>query len=92
MRIIGYIDHPSLKITVFQMDNKLSVKFENTFYEQTYKFRQSEVLNTIADVKKLVDATFIQTVLEQFPKMHQTKQAALNRFLPEIEDEFEEII
>lgn len=92
MRIIGYIEHPSLKITVFQMDNKLSVKFENTFYEQTYKFRQSEDLNTISDVQKLVDETFIAKVLEQFPVMHQTKQKALDRFLPEEEDSFEEII
>ena len=39
MRILGYIDHPVVKITVFKMDNKFSVKFESIHYEQTFKFR-----------------------------------------------------
>ena len=34
MRILGYLEHPTLKITVFKMDNRISVKFENSLYEQ----------------------------------------------------------
>ncbi len=92
MRIIGYVEHPSLKITVFKMDNKISVKFENTLYEQTYKFRDSEALSSIADVQKLVDGEFIARVLKELAVMHQVRQEALNRFMPEEEEDFEEII
>lgn len=93
MRIIGYIEHPNLKITVFKMDNKLSVKFENPLYEQVYKFRDSEQLDSLEDVKGLVDPAFIGQVLDQLTTMHQSRQAALERFSPaEEEDSFEEII
>ena len=93
MRIIGHIDHPTLKITVFKMDNKLSVKFETGLYEQTYKFRESNELNDFATVKRLVDGQFVAEVMENFAKLHQAKNEALGRFLPKAgEEEFEEII
>ena len=92
MRILGYIEHPVLKITVFQMDNKLSVKLENNLYEQIYKFRQSEDLNNFEDIRKLVDEKFVEAALAQMANLHQIKQAALNRFLPVEEDDFEKII
>lgn len=93
MRIIGEINHPSLKITLFKMDNRLSVKFESGFYEQTYKFRVVDGLETAADLKKLVDPAFIESVNEQFIQLHRIKTEALNRHLPPADkDEFEEII
>ena len=92
MRIIGNIDHPTLKITVFKMDHKLSVKFEIGLYEQTYKFRESNELHDMATMQKLVDAQFIREVMENFAKLHQAKNEALGRFLPKAEDKFEEII
>ncbi|MBK7870450.1 MAG: hypothetical protein IPJ74_07085 [Saprospiraceae bacterium] len=52
MRIIGYIEHPVLKITVFKMDNKISIKFESGLYEQTYKFRSGDTISNLGDVKK----------------------------------------
>jgi hypothetical protein len=92
MRIIGNIDHPSMKITVFKMDNKLSVKFETGLYEQTFKFRESNELTDFESMKKLVDEQFIQEVLEHFAKLHHTKNAALSRIMKEEEAVFEEII
>jgi hypothetical protein len=96
MRIIGEIQHPTLKITVFKMDNKLSVKFETGLYEQTFKFRESNELNNFESVQKLVDEQFVSAVLENFAKLHQMKNEALGRFLPQtqagVEREFEEII
>ncbi|MEY3367986.1 MAG: hypothetical protein RI973_1141 [Bacteroidota bacterium] len=82
MRIIGNIEHPGLKITVFKMDNKLSVKFETGLYEQTYKFRESEYLKEFADMQRLVDEEFIQCVEARFASMHQEKNEAMLRFLP----------
>ena len=82
MRIIGNIEHPGLKITVFKMDNTLSVKFETGLYEQTYKFRESEHLKAFADMQRLVDSEFIQHVEARFASMHQDKNEAMHRFLP----------
>ena len=94
MRIIGNIEHPHLKITVFKMDNRLSVKFENPWYEQTYKFGTDERVASLEAVQQLVDGAFIEHVLEQFRHMHRTRLEALGRAFParEAEAEFETII
>ncbi|MFK7936015.1 MAG: hypothetical protein AB8G22_21050 [Saprospiraceae bacterium] len=93
MRIIGYIEHPHLKVTVFKMDNKLSVKFESGLYEQTYKFRMTEQLETLEDVKKLVDMPFLLAVEEELQRMHRVRNAALSRKIKTSEtNEFPTII
>lgn len=93
MRIIGYIEHPNLKITIFKMNNRLSVKFESGLYEETYKFRESEEISSLEHIKKIVDADFLCIVERNLAAMHQTKMAALSRYLPaEEEEEFAEII
>lgn len=93
MRIIGYIDHPHLKITVFKMDNRLSVKFETGLYEQTYKYRTGDGMESLEDVKKQVDEPFLAQVEELFVKMHQVKNESLRRNIEvSSEDEFDEII
>lgn len=93
MRIIGHIEHPVLKITIFKMDNKLSVKFESGQFEQTYKFRESEELSDFESMQKLVDEHFTEFVMEELERMHRAKNAALGRFLPKAGAQgFEEII
>ena len=87
MRIAGYIEHPVLKITIFQMENKLSVKLESGLFEQTYKFRTGEQINTVEDIRKLVDDTFIAAVLEEMGRMRSIRSAGLARFGPEEEEE-----
>ena len=49
MRIIGQLDHPRLKITLFDQNNKLSVKFEKGQSEIILKFRddKSEVMDAL---------------------------------------------
>ena len=93
MRIIGNIEHLVLKITVFKMDNKLSLKFETGQYEQTFKFRESDELNDLESIQKLVDEQFTSFVMEHFEKMHRAKNEAFKRFLPKAEAQlFDEII
>ncbi len=93
MRIIGYIEHPSLKVTVFKMDNRLSVKFETGLYEQTYKFRTGTDMESLEDIKQKVDETFLQEVETLFVQMHQVKNRAMIRNVEvNEEDEFDEII
>jgi hypothetical protein len=93
MRIIGHIEHPNLKITVFRMDHRTSVKFENAMYEQTFKLGHDERLATLEAVRQFVDASFIEQVLGHFQQMHQTRMAAHGRAFPvETGVAFEEII
>ena len=93
MRIIGNIDHPTLKITAFQHDGKLSVKFEVGLMEQLFKFRESEQLNDFKGLEKLIDAAFIGGVLKTFQQMHKTREAAMSMYLRTAdEDEFPVII
>lgn len=92
MRIIGYLDHPSLKITVFKMDNRISVKFETGFLEQTYKFPQDIHLQTLEDVRRLVNTEFTESVREEFNRMHRISLRALSNRPDPSTGGFEEII
>lgn len=93
MRIVGEIEHPVLKITLFKNDGKFSVKFETALLEQTYKFRDDERLQTVEDVKKIVDNVFIQKVEALLRGMNEAKFDSLVRNLPiPEEDEFDKII
>jgi hypothetical protein len=68
MRIIETIPHPSLQISIFQMNNKYIVKFEAGMMEQAFKFDTQEVANTDA-LKKIVNAEFIEQVRKRFNEM-----------------------
>lgn len=92
MRIAGYIDHPVLKITIFQMENKLSVKLESGLFEQTYKFRTGGPVNTVEDIRRLVDDDFIAEALQEMGRMRSIRVRALERLAPGGEEEFEEIM
>lgn len=93
MRIIGHVEHPSLKITVFRMDNRTSVKFETSLYEQTFKLGDEERFATLEGVQLWADSQMIEAVLEGFQQMHQVRLEALARSFPTQGGEvFEEII
>lgn len=77
MRIIGTIDHPTWKITLFKMDNKFSIKFEDRFLEQTYKFREGEQLPDEVALRQLVDDNFLHGVQLQFESMQRVHQQVI---------------
>ncbi|TXF88555.1 hypothetical protein FUA23_13895 [Neolewinella aurantiaca] len=82
MRIIGRIPHPTLQITVFENDGRFPIQFETNGLSQIYRFRKSEGLKSLTDVKKLINADLIKTVLEQFSVMQAAHSRALNTFAP----------
>lgn len=93
MRIIGHIEHPDLKITIFKADNRTSVKFENEGYEQTYKLGIDDRMSDAEAVRRWIDAEFLAGVAEQFQAMHSRRLGAYRRaFPPEPNATFEEII
>lgn len=92
MRIIGDLPHPNFKITVFKMDNRLSIKLESGLNEQTFKFRTSNELQSYSDVEKMIDDDFLENVQANFTQMEKTKNGLMHRFYPKMREEFEEII
>ncbi len=93
MRIIGYIEHPAMKITVFKMDNRFSVKFETGMHEQTYKFRAGESVHSMEDIQRMVDSGFQEAVLEIFKSMRLNSMEAQARHSQRpAADEFDQII
>lgn len=92
MRIEGYIPHPLLKITVFKMNNRLSLKIESGLYELTYKFRPGTGVESLEDIKRLVDDSFLEGAQKLLQAMHQQKMIALQALKPDEERPFDEII
>ncbi len=92
MRVVGEIDHPRLKITVFKNDGKFSLKFEGSLLEQTYKFRDDERLGSVEDVKKIVDADFIQKIEDILRGMKTAQLSAMERAFPVDAEEFDVIL
>jgi len=92
MRIIGYIEHPTLKITVFKDGGRVSLKLENGMYEQVYKFRDGSGVENLAEATTFADAEFIHEVQKTFTFMHRSKMQGHGRQTVAEEDEFDEII
>jgi hypothetical protein len=92
MRVVGSIEHPVLKITIFSNDNRLSVKFESGLFEQTYKFRDGEGIERPADVQRLIEGPFTESVLEQLHRMSAIRSAGLQRLQQDQPDEFDVIV
>lgn len=93
MRITGNIDHPSMKITVFRMDNRTSVKFENPLYEQTYKLGDHEQFATLEGVQKWATPELMEKVAGIFREMHRAALEATQQLQSNpASDIFEEII
>jgi hypothetical protein len=68
MRIIDSIPHPSISISIFNMNDKYIVKFEAGPMEQSFKF-QTEQVKSVENLKKMINANFIETVRLRFNDM-----------------------
>ncbi len=68
MRIAGYIEHPTLKITIFQYQGKYSLKLENSHFEETFKLRE-ELFPSVEAVRALVTNDFLEKVQDRFTQM-----------------------
>lgn len=75
MRIIDSIPHPSITISIFQMNDKYIVKFEAGPMEQAFKFQIEEV-KSVENLKKLVNESFIATVRARFNDMYLQMKSA----------------
>ena len=81
MRIAGYIDHAHFKITVFEVETKFLIKFEIGLFEQTYKLRKGEKIESIKEVQDFVTEDFIQNVESVFQLMLKHKNESMKAFV-----------
>lgn len=78
MRILAEIPHPACKITVFYMNQKYIVKFEKGNLEQSYKISELEyIISGVDDVKKLINESFINQIMQRFQQMQQDLKQVL---------------
>lgn len=68
MRIIDSIPHPSISISIFQMNDKFIVKFEAGPMEQAFKFYTEDV-KSLEGLKKIINDDFIEKVRIRFNEM-----------------------
>ena len=68
MRIIDTIPHPSITISIFQMNDKFIVKFEAGPMEQAFKFDNADVKG-VENLKKMITPEFIEEVRKRFNEM-----------------------
>ncbi|MFY8171233.1 MAG: hypothetical protein ACOVJ4_01185 [Sphingobacteriaceae bacterium] len=68
MRIIDTIEHPIMRISIFQMNQKYIVKFELGALEQSYKFSELDIIN-LEILKADVAEKIIPNALIRFEEM-----------------------
>lgn len=68
MRVVGEIEHPECKITIFHWNNKYLIKLEMGPFEQTFKLNEFDI-SSEADLRKIVDKEFVSKAMARFADM-----------------------
>lgn len=69
MRVIAELPHPECKISIFSMNMKYIIKFEQGTLEQTYKLSEMDLINGLDSVFEILDEEFIGKVVTHFKAM-----------------------
>lgn len=68
MRVVGEVDHSDMKITIFHWNNKYLVKFEQGYFEQTYKVSEMDIFDE-KELQSMLNSEFLNNVLKRFEEM-----------------------
>jgi len=79
MRTIAELPHPDFKITLFAMNQKFIVKFEQGTLEQVYKIAETAIVDGVNGVFQLIDDEFTASVSQRFDEMRQSFIRAYQR-------------
>lgn len=74
MRIIGYIQDNEMKITLLEMNHRVSVKFEMDMMEQTYKLRQDPSPEFLKSLDQMIKGPLRVEVIQKFKEMKELYQ------------------
>ncbi|MBD1421333.1 hypothetical protein H8B21_07080 [Sphingobacterium chuzhouense] len=80
MRTVAELPHPDCKITIFSMNQKFIIKFEQGVLEQSYKLAETDIIGGVNGVFELLDEEFINQVIMQFKHMRKTFFDAYERY------------
>ena len=75
MRIVDEIDHPRIKITVFQWNGKYIVKLETGQFEQSFKVSETDV-DGLEDIRSMLTEEFLLNCQKQFSEMSKNWKSA----------------
>lgn len=80
MRILAELPHPECKISIFSMNQKFIIKFEQGTLEQSYKIAETDIVGGVNGVFELLDEAFIAEVLSHFSIMRKSFIVAFDRY------------
>jgi len=89
MRIISEWTKDDIRVTVFHMNGRYSIKLEKELLEQTYKFRDGQ-FNSLDELKAILSDEFYSTCQSVFNAMIENKMSSIAK--KNIDSEFDEII
>jgi len=70
MRIIKEILYPDCKVSIFYMNQKYIIKFEQNNLEQIYKFSEIDfIIGDIAVVEKMIETSLLMKSISIFNEM-----------------------
>jgi hypothetical protein len=72
MRTIAELPHPDFKITIFSMNHKFILKFEQGSLEQVYKIAETDIVDGVNGIFQLIDEEFSASVAERFKLMRES--------------------
>jgi hypothetical protein len=83
MRIIDEFDAGLIKMTVFQMNGRISIKAEAGLMEQVFKFRDGSGIENAADARRFCDDQFLEKVSAIFSQMAAVRNQRFDRMIHE---------
>lgn len=92
MRIIADIAHPRMKITVFQYNGKISIKFEKHLIEHILKLRDGSPLNELEKIKSSLSTEVLNNIEIAIDAQHKMRSSLESDLLENDLEEFDEII
>lgn len=79
MRTVAELPHPDFKITLFNMNQKFIVKFEQGNLEQNYKISELDLTDGANSVFEMLDDEFFKAVNSQFQAMREAFNSTYKR-------------
>jgi hypothetical protein len=79
MRTLAELPHPDFKITLFSMNQKFIIKFEQGGLEQVYKVSELDVIGGVNGVFELIDEEFSNHVKHTFEVMRTSFMSTYKR-------------
>jgi hypothetical protein len=81
MRVIKEISYPKCKASIFYMNQKYIIKFENGSLEQAYKISELDYLiSNVSDIEQIINQGLLQHVDKIFDYMNDSLLLATENF------------